>query len=149
MKTKKLALAVVGMILFSAFNFTSCSSDELAPDASSKVSNQDSTITVNDSLIADSLHHGRKPHCDSSFVKHPRTLDSTFVKRPKPLHDSTFVRPPKPTHDSTFVKRPKPSLDSTFVKHPKPVFDSLPKDSLKSHRPHTFQQPKGGKHGRR
>ncbi|MEI7504310.1 MAG: hypothetical protein WCJ61_13600 [Paludibacter sp.] len=140
MKTKKLALAVVSMILFSAFYFSSCSSDLSAPDAASTISKikgatalNDSTL-LNDSLVADSLHHhGKKPHCDSTFVKHP-----------KPALDSTFVKPPKPHRDSTFVRPPKPTLDSVIVKHPKPVFDSLRTDSVKSHRPNTFK-PKGRK----
>jgi len=134
MKTKKLALAVVSMVLFSAFYFSSCSSDLSAPDAASMVSKTSVSASLStDSLVADSLHHGKRPHCDS-----------TAVKPPKPPRDSTFVKPPKPPRDSTFVKRPKPVLDSTVVKRPRPVFDSLRTDSVKSHRPNTYK-PKGRK----
>ncbi|MEI6751635.1 MAG: hypothetical protein WCK78_00565 [Paludibacter sp.] len=113
MKTKKLALALVSMFLFSAFYFSSCSSDALAPDASSVISKcKGGPTIVKDSLAADSLHHGKKPGCDSIFVKHP-----------------------KPTHDTTFVKHPKPVFDSISVHHPKPVFDSLRNDTVRPHRP--------------
>ena len=129
MKTKNYALAVVAMVLFSAFYFSSCSSDLSAPDAASTLTKikgasvlTSDSLLLKDSLVADSLHHhGKKPHCDSTFVKHP-----------------------KPAFDSTFVKPPKPHRDSTFVKPPKPVFDPLPNDSAKSHRPNTFK-PKGRK----
>ena len=128
MKTKKLALALVSMFLFSAFYFSSCTSDVLAPDASSVISNCKGGPTVlKDSLLADSLHH-KKPGCDSIFVKHP-----------------------KPVHDSTFVKHPKPVFDSLAVKPPKPVFDSLPKDSVRTHKPifpPTGKPGNPGKHGK-
>jgi len=134
MKTKKLALAVVSMVLFSATYFSSCSSDMSAPDAASVLSQiPASSLSLNDSLVGDSLHHGRKPH-----------HDSTAVRPPKPLHDSTCVKPPKPPRDSTLVNHKKPNLDSTIVKRPRPLFDSLAKDSIKSHRPHTYK-PKGKK----
>ncbi len=124
MKTKKLALALVSMLLFSAFYFSSCSSDALAPDASSVISKcKGGPTIVKDSLAADSLHHGKKPGCDSTFVKHP-----------------------KPTHDSTFVKHPKPVFDSLTVKHPKPVFDSVPNDSVRPHKP-IFHPNGNGNHG--
>ena len=137
MKTKKLALAVVAMVLFSAFYFSSCSSDLSAPDAASMITKVPGTsLTLKDSLVADSLHHGKKPHCDSTAVKPPKpNRDSTFVKHPKPAFDSTFVKPPKPHRDSTFVKPPKPTLDSTIVKHQKPVFDSVPNKNFKNHKP--------------
>ena len=150
MKTKNFALAVVTMVLFSAFYFSSCSSDNvLDPSAASTVSkSQVTTLSLNDSLIADSLHHGKKPHCDSTFVKHPKpVLDSTFVRPPKPTKDSTCVRPPKPTHDSTFVKPPKPAKDSTYVKRPRP--DSFTNDSVKPGRPNPNQPwGKPGKPGK-
>ena len=120
MKTKKLAFTLVSMFLFSFVYFSSCTSDVLAPDAASSVSKVKGLTGIpKDSLVSDSLHHGKKPHCDS-----------------------TGVKPPRPPHDSIIVKHPKPVFDSTVVKHhPKPVFDSIPGDSLKHFHPN-------GKHGR-
>ncbi|MEI6555449.1 MAG: hypothetical protein WCL70_07670 [Paludibacter sp.] len=115
MKTKKLALAFVLMFLFSAFYFSSCTSDVLAPEASTAAAKcrRDSSI-IKDSLSADSLNHWKRP-------------DSTDVKRHRPDHDS-IVMHWKYDHDSIEVKH----------HHRKPVFDSIPNDSARSHRPGGF-----------
>lgn len=115
MKTKKLALTLVSMLLFSGFYFSSCSSDALAPEASSAFSKcKGNPGSLRDSLMADSLNHWERP-------------DSTGVTRHRPDHDS-IVMHWKYDHDSIEVKH----------HHRKPVFDSIPNDSTGSHRPGGF-----------